>query len=283
LYFQGKFEKLTCGKVKSMVDFENKPDYDVYDLKRLMKLLRGPGGCPWDSEQTHGTIRRNLLEEAYEAAEAIDDGDMEHLLEELGDVLMQVVFHADIAENEGHFDLDKIADETCRKLIRRHPHVFGDVKAKNGAESLVFWEDIKRGEKMQDSVSDSMDSVARNLPALWRAEKIQKKAAKAGFDWPDYTGALEALHTELCELENAISSSGGIEEELGDLIFSAVNVARFFNVDPEQALGISSDKFMSRFKKLEKTARGQGRKLEDMALEEMESLFQEAKAGEPQK
>ena len=266
-----------------MVDFENKPSYDVYDLKRLMKLLRGPGGCPWDSEQTHGSIRRNLLEEAYEAAEAIDDGDMEHLLEELGDVLMQVVFHADIAENEGCFDLDKIADETCRKLIRRHPHVFGEVKAKNGAESLLFWDDVKRNEKMQDSVADTMNSVARSLPALWRAEKIQKKAAKAGFDWPDHTGALEALRAELCELENAIASGEGIDEELGDLIFSAVNVARFFSVDPEQALGMSSDKFISRFGKLESTARKQGRDLENMTLEEMEFLYQEVKLNELEK
>ena len=260
-----------------MVDFENKPRYDVYDLKRLMKLLRGPGGCPWDSEQTHESIRRNLLEEAYEAAEAIDDGDMEHLLEELGDVLMQVVFHADIAEAAGHFDLDKIADETCRKLLRRHPHVFGNFKAKNGAESLVFWEDIKRSEKMQQSVSETMRSVARGLPELWRAEKIQKKAAKVGFDWPEHSGALEALRAELGELEAAILSGEGIGEELGDLIFSAVNVARFFDIDPEQALGASSDKFISRFAKLENIAREQGRRIDEMSLDEMERLYQQVK------
>ena len=263
-----------------MVDFENKPSYDVYDLKRLMKLLRGPGGCPWDSEQTHESIRRNLLEEAYEAAEAIDDGDMEHLLEELGDVLMQVVFHADIAENTGYFDLDEIADATCRKLIRRHPHVFGDVRAKNGSESLLYWEDIKRKEKMQNSTADSMRSVARSLPGLWRAEKIQKKAAKVGFDWPEHSGALEALKSELRELENAIEKGEGIEEELGDLVFSAVNVARFFDVDPEQALEISCDKFITRFARIENAARNQGRQLEDMALDEMEELYQQAKLEE---
>ena len=126
-----------------MVDFENKPRYDVYDLKKLMEILRGPGGCPWDSEQTHESIRRNLLEEAYEAAEAIDSGDMELLREELGDVLMQVIFHADISEKAGLFGLDDIADATCKKLIRRHPHVFGDVKARDGVESLNFWEDVK--------------------------------------------------------------------------------------------------------------------------------------------
>jgi tetrapyrrole methylase family protein/MazG family protein len=260
-----------------MVDFENKPNYDVYDLQRLMNLLRGPGGCPWDSEQTHESIRRNLLEEAYEAAEAIDEGDMDHLLEELGDVLIQVVFHADIADKDGCFDLDTIADATCKKLIRRHPHVFGEVRANNGSESLVFWEEIKREEKMQDSVSDAMNSVARSLPALWRAEKIQKKAAKAGFDWPDHSGALTTLRAELHELEDAIASGKGVAEELGDLIFSAVNLARFFDIDPEQALVSSCDKFVLRFSRLEKSARSQRRRLEDMTLDEMEELYQQAK------
>ena len=262
-----------------MVDFENKPSYDVNDLIRLISLLRGPGGCPWDSEQTHGSIRRNLLEEAYEAAEAIDDDDMDHLTEELGDVLMQVVFHADIAEKSGHFDLGKIADATCRKLIRRHPHVFGEVRARNGSESLVFWEDIKSEEKRHDSTADAMRSVARSLPALWRAEKVQKKAAKVGFDWPEHTGALDALRSELNELEDAISSGKGegVGEELGDLIFSAVNVARFFGIDPEQALGASCDKFISRFSCLEGRARDQGRQLKDMSLDEMEELYQQAK------
>jgi len=260
-----------------MVDFENKPSYDVCDLRKLMGLLRGPDGCPWDSEQTHESIRRNLLEEAYEAAEAIDSGDTELLLEELGDVLMQVVFHADISEKSGRFDFNDIADATCKKLIRRHPHVFGDVKAKNGTESLLFWEDIKREEKMLDSVSDTMHSVASSLPALWRAEKIQKKAAKVGFDWPEYSGALQALRSELQELEDAISSGGGIEDELGDLLFSAVNVARFFAVDPEQALRLSSEKFISRFSRLENAARIKGRRLEDMTLDEMEDLYQQVK------
>jgi len=260
-----------------MVDFENKPRYDVYDLKKLMCLLRGPGGCPWDSEQTHESIRRNLLEEAYEAAEAIDNGDTELLIEELGDVLMQVVFHAEIAEGCGRFCFDDIADATCRKLIRRHPHVFGGAKANNGSESLVFWEEIKREEKLLDSTADAMRSVAVSLPALWRAEKIQKKAAKAGFDWPEHSGALDALREELRELEDAISSGGDVEGELGDLIFSAVNVARFFGVDPERALGLSSDKFVSRFSRLESAAGAAGRRLEDMSLDEMEDIYRQVK------
>jgi len=260
-----------------MVDFENKPSYNVYDLKNLMSLLRGPEGCPWDSEQTHESIRRNLLEEAYEAADAIATGDTENLIEELGDVLMQVIFHADIAEKEAQFDLDAIADATCRKLIRRHPHVFGDFKANNGVESLRFWEGIKREEKKQDTTAAAMRSVARSLPALWRAEKVQGKAAKVGFDWPDYTGALEALKTEMEELESAVTGSGDVGEELGDLIFSAVNVARFFGIDPEEALGKTCDKFVTRFARLEDTARSRNLKLEDMTLSEMEELYQQAK------
>ena len=278
-FFYEKFEKSSCGKVKSMVDFENKPGYNVYDLKLLINLLRGPGGCPWDSEQTHESIRRNLLEEAYEAAEAIDESNEENLLEELGDVLMQVIFHADISETSGGFSLDDISDATCRKLIRRHPHVFGEVRAKDSDESLSFWDDIKRGEKQQDTVSAAMQSVAKALPALWRADKIQRKAAKAGFDWPGYEGAIQALRSELGELEGAIEDSAGVEDELGDLIFSAVNVARFFNIDPEIALGRSCDKFISRFSNVERAAKELGRRLEDMTLDEMEELYKQAKSG----
>jgi len=275
--FYENFVKPSCGKAKSMVDFENKPSYDVNDLRKLLSLLCGPDGCPWDSEQTHESIRRNLLEEAYEAAEAIDEGDPGNLIEELGDVLMQVVFHADIAERSGSFDLDDISDATCKKLIRRHPHVFGDVRARSGEESLVFWENIKREEKLQNTVADAMRSVARSLPALWRAEKVQAKAAKAGFDWPDHTGAMHSLQTELRELEDAISSGGNIGEELGDLLFSAVNVARFFDVDPEAALGSSCEKFIDRFARVESVVRSRGQRLEDKTLDELEEIYQQVK------
>jgi len=263
-----------------MIDFENKHRYDVSDLRKLMGLLRGPDGCPWDREQTHESIRRNLLEEAYEAAEAIDDNDTEHLVEELGDVLMQVVFHADIAQATGRFDFDDIADATCKKLIRRHPHVFGSVQANSGNESLAFWEDIKSEEKRHETIADAMRSVAESLPALWRAEKIQKKAAKAGFDWSDYNGALAALRAETRELEDSIEGNGDIEEELGDLLFSAVNISRFFDIDPERALRLASEKFISRFSKLEQLTKMQGRQLEGMTLDEMESLYQQVKLEE---
>jgi len=206
------------------------------------------------------------------------------LIEELGDVLMQVIFHADMAERAGDFTFDDIADATCKKLIRRHPHVFGEVSAKNGEESIVFWDDIKSKEKHLETTADAMRSVTRCLPALWRAEKIQGKAAKVGFDWADYTGALDALRTELLELEHAIENKnstneipGAIKEELGDILFSAVNVSRFFNVDPEEALGAASEKFISRFSQVENLAAQQGKLLKDMTLDEMEELYQKVK------
>ena len=263
-----------------MVDFENEEISGVYGLKKLMAHLCSPDGCPWDRAQTHQSIRRNMIEEAYEAAEAIDSGDMDYLREELGDVLLQVAFHSEMAQRAGHFDLDQVADETCRKLIRRHPHVFGDKHAESSAESLVHWDRIKQEEKQQDTVSATLDGVARTLPSLWRAEKIQKKAAKVGFDWPDISGALKKLCEELEELEEAISSGEGIPEELGDLLFSAVNVSRFCGVDPEEALGASCDKFVKRFASLEESAIAQGLSLENMTLNEMDNLYEEAKRKE---
>ncbi|MDR2571730.1 MAG: nucleoside triphosphate pyrophosphohydrolase [Oscillospiraceae bacterium] len=276
-----------------MVDFVSKPRYDVDDLKKLISILCGPEGCPWDREQTHESICRNLLEEAYEAAEAIKDKNTESLIEELGDVLMQVVFHADIAGRSDSFDLDDITDATCKKLIRRHPHVFGDVRVKDDDESLMVWDDIKRKEKHHETTADAMRSVAHTLPALWQAEKIQKKAAKTGFDWPDYTGALDALRMELAELEQAISASledsgttetkaskYALEEELGDLLFSAVNVSRFFDIDPESALRRTCEKFISRFTYVENNAKLLGKKLGDMTLDEMEALYQKGKDSE---
>jgi len=270
-----------------MVDFVSKPDYDINDLKQLINLLCSPDGCPWDREQTHESIRRNMLEEAYEAADAVRQGNINDLIEELGDVLMQVVFHANIAQRSGEFTFDDITTATCKKLIRRHPHVFGDIKANNGEESLSVWDDIKRKEKQHKSTSDAMKSTARDLPALWRAEKIQSKAAKIGFDWPDYTGALNSLHKEIKELEEAINNlkanpddpdaKNAVTEELGDILFSTVNTARFFKTDPEEALGLTTDKFISRFICLEQKAAEQNKNFKDMSLDEMEELYQSVK------
>ncbi len=261
-----------------MVDFERKSAYDVSDMRRLIAVLRGPGGCPWDAEQTHESIRRNFLEEAYEAVEAIDEKDTVHLCEELGDVLMQVMFHAGIEEDAGRFDLNGVADMAVKKLILRHPHVFGDATVSGSDEVLKNWDEIKRKEKSQRTVSDSMESVAKSLPSLWRAEKIQKKASKVGFDWPDADGAMDKLAEELTELSDALNHGGNVEEELGDLLFSAVNVSRLSGIDPEEALHSACDKFTARFSFMEKQAEQSGQRLEDMSLSEMDRLYDAAKA-----
>jgi len=250
----------------------------VDDLRKIVALLRSDEGCPWDKEQTHESIRRNFLEEAYEACEAIDTGDRELLREELGDVLTQVIFHARIEEEAGHFNLDDVADTTCKKLIFRHPHIFGDTRAENTEEVILAWDELKRQEKQHETITQSMEAVAKSLPATWRAEKIQAKAKKVGFDWPDVTGALDKLIEEAIELKEAIAEQSGIEEELGDLLFSVVNIARILDLDPEEALHKTSNKFIRRFDYLEQRALEQGRPLADMSLDEMEALYQEGKS-----
>ena len=251
-----------------MVDFQYKDAYGVKDLEEIVRLLRAPGGCPWDAEQTHASIRRNFLEEAYEAVEAIDEGSSEHLQEELGDVLLQVALHA---------RMDGVADGICKKLIYRHPHVFGDVSVSGTGEVLSNWEALKRVEKGQETNTDALEAVARSLPALWRAEKVQKKAKKAGFDWPDISGALDKLSEELEELKAAAAQGTNVEEELGDLLFSAVNVSRFVKADPEQALNAATDKFISRFRKVEALAVREGRSMEGMTPDELDKLWERAK------
>lgn len=258
-----------------MVDFQYKDSYNVKDLEEIVRILRAPGGCPWDAEQTHQSIRRNFLEEAYEAAEAIDEESPEHLKEELGDVLLQVVFHARMEQEEGRFDLDDVADGVCKKLIYRHPHVFGDVSVSGTGEVLSNWEELKRKEKGQATNTDALESVARSLPALWRAEKVQKKAKKAGFDWPDVSGALDKLSEELEELKTAAAEGTNVAEELGDLLFSAVNVSRFLKVDCEDALNEATDKFIDRFRKVE--AQAGDRPMTEMTLAELDQLWERAK------
>ena len=260
-----------------MVDFECKKSYSVKDLTEIVRILRAPGGCPWDAEQTHESIRRNFLEEAYEAAEAIDEKNTEHLREELGDVLLQVVLHAQMEAEAGSFDLDGVADGICKKLIFRHPHVFGDVTVSGTGEVLSNWEDLKREEKGQETHTDALESVARSLPALWRAEKVQKKAKKAGFDWPDISGAVDKLSEELEEFKTALAEHSNVEEELGDLIFSAVNAARFVHVDPEAALTKATDKFGARFAKVEALAKSRNLHMEEMDLDALDKLWEEAK------
>jgi len=260
-----------------MVNFQYKDRYNIEDFCQIMKLLRGEGGCAWDREQTHESIRRALLEEAYETVAAINHGDMENLQEELGDLQMQVLFHACMEEEKGGFNFDDVCDMACKKLIRRHPHVFGDVSAGTAEDVLVTWEAVKRAEKKQKTAAGAMADIADALPALWRAEKIQSKAKKDGFDWPDYRGAREKLSEELEELDEAISAGVGIEEELGDVLAAAVNLARLLNIDPEKALNGSSDRFIRRYGRMEELAAGQGTTLADLSLEEKEALWQQAK------
>ena len=258
-----------------MVDFQYKDSYNVKDLEEIVRILRAPGGCPWDAEQTHQSIRRNFLEEAYEAVEAIDEKNPEHLKEELGDVLLQVVFHALMEQEAGRFDLDGVADGVCKKLIYRHPHVFGNVSVSGTGEVLSNWEELKRKEKGQATNTDALEAVARSLPALWRAEKVQKKAKKAGFDWPDVSGALDKLSEELEELKTAVAQGTNVAEELGDLLFSAVNVSRFLKVDCEDALNQATDKFIDRFRKVEEQAGD--RPMTEMTLDQLDQLWERAK------
>ena len=263
-----------------MVDFQFKERYTIEDFRRIMALLRAPDGCPWDRVQTHESIRRNMLEEAYEAVTAINHGDMDNLREELGDLQMQILFHARMEEEQGGFSFDDVCDEACKKLIRRHPHVFGDASAGTPEEVLVTWDAEKRKEKRQQSTGRAMADVADALPALWRAEKIQSKARKVGFDWPDWRGAREKLDEELRELDEAIAenSPAHIEEELGDVLAAVVNVARLMEVDPEKALGGSCDRFVARFTRMEALAAEEGHPLDGLPLDAQEALWQRAKA-----
>ena len=258
-----------------MVDFQYMERYGFRDLERIMALLRTPEGCPWDRVQTHQSIRRNMLEEAYEAVEAIDEQNPEHLKEELGDVLLQVVFHACMAQEEGWFTLDDVVDGVCKKLVFRHPHVFGSVDASNTDQALNTWEAQKQEEKGQKSAGDTLDAVARSLPALIRAEKIQAKARKAGFDWNDPHRAVDKLWEEVDEFKQAIQDQSNIQEELGDVLFAAVKVGRFLDVDSEQALHDTCEKFIRRFRRMEEQA--QGTPLDQFELSQLEQMWEQAK------
>ena len=266
-----------CNKGETMVNFTSKPRYGYEDLLEIIRLLRSPEGCPSDRVQTHASIRRGLLEESYEAAEAIDLDDAALLQEELGDVLMQVVFHADIERDRGRFTMEDVVDGVVKKLLYRHPHVFGAAHEDSPESVLVSWDKLKRAEKGQKTTAEAMDSVARSLPGLWRAEKLQKKAADAGFDWPDISGALLKLEEEVRELRQAVESGQGVQEELGDVLFAAVKVGRFAGVDPEEAMAGTCEKFIHRFRAVEDGAKAQGRAVEELSLEEMTGLWNRAK------
>ena len=260
-------------------NFSFKENYNVNDLIDIVEILRSPDGCPWDREQDHKSIRRDFLEETYEVIEAINKNDRDGLLEELGDVLLQVVFHAQIEREKNSFDLNDVADGVCKKMIERHPHVFGNVSAETSEQVLDNWDVIKKQTKQQKSQTESMLSIPREFPALMRADKVQKKAAKVGFDWDSVEGAFQKVSEELEELKEAVQM-GVVEnanEELGDLLFSVVNVSRFISVDSEEALTNATDKFIDRFSKVEKMAEEKGINMKETELSELDKLWDEAK------
>ncbi len=261
-----------------------KGKYQLDDLVDIMRILRAPGGCPWDREQTHRSIRKNLIEEAYEVCEGIDNDDDAILCEELGDLLLQVVFHARIAEEGGRFTMDDVADGICKKLIRRHPHIFADVKAETSDQVLETWDQVKKAEKAQKgesaSASGIMKHIFRGMPALMRAQKVQGRAAKVGFDWDTAQEAAVKLTEERDELFAAVSQADkqASIEEAGDLLFAAVNVIRKCGVDAEEALSLATDKFIGRFTQVEKCVEADGKQMTDLPLEELDKYWDVVKA-----
>ncbi|MDP0491558.1 MAG: nucleoside triphosphate pyrophosphohydrolase [Verrucomicrobiota bacterium JB023] len=252
-------------------------------LRAIMHRLRAPGGCPWDAEQTHESLVPNLLEEAYEVVAAIRESDEENLQEELGDLLLQVVFHSELAAEEQRFDMDEVARGVSDKLVRRHPHVFGDKAAGDSGAVLKQWEEIKRAEK-GDEEKPYLHGVGKGLPALLRGAKIQKKASKVGFDWPDPKGIADKIEEEFGEVKDELErylaegdNREALEGEIGDLLFIVVNLARKLKIDPEVALEGTNRKFEKRFGYLEAKLREKGMSLEDASMEEMDSLWDEAK------
>lgn len=268
---------------KEAKELLEKEKYDVMDLVRIVTLLRRPGGCPWDREQTHESIRKNLIEETYEVIEAIDKKDLKLLREELGDLLLQVVFHAEMEAEAGHFTFDDVAGDICRKLIHRHPHVFGEVRAENSDRVLENWEAIKNEEKHRDTVTDKLMAVPRQLPALMRAAKVGKKSGV--LDFPDTDSALLKVREETGEAAEAIAGkdAGAVEEEVGDLLFAAANLARKASVDPEEALTRATDKYIRRFSILEVICLKERKEMALCSPEELDFIWEEAKKIEKSK
>lgn len=255
-------------------------------LVEIMERLLAPDGCPWDQKQSHATLRPYVIEEAYEVVESIDNRDWDELRSELGDLGLQIVFHAALARREGLFDVDDVYRAICDKLVRRHPHVFGTTNADNADEVLRNWEAIKRQEREEKGKTDApvshLDGVPRALPALQRADRIQSKARRVGFDWPTAEPAWAKIHEEIEELrtEHERMDPDKVEDEFGDLLFAIVNVARLLKVDAEQALHRTNAKFTRRFRRIEALAKESGRDLPAMTLEEMDALWDQAKREE---
>lgn len=261
------------------MDFVFKEKYGIEDLLKIMRILRSENGCPWDREQTHKSIRKDFIEEVYEAAEAIDLEDTALLREELGDVLLQVVFHARIEEELGSFDFGDVVNEVCGKLITRHPHVFGDVTAETSEEVLKNWNNIKQQTKGQETYTETLESVCTALPALMRAQKVGQRAKRAGMDFKDAAAVLGCLEDEIAELKAAISdgNADGIKDELGDVLFSCTNLARHLDCDAEETLSLSTEKFIRRFKEAEELIRCDGADMKSLNIDELDAYWRRAK------
>ncbi|NLB78916.1 MAG: nucleoside triphosphate pyrophosphohydrolase [Clostridiaceae bacterium] len=256
-----------------------KERYDYNDLLKIMTMLRAPNGCPWDREQNHKSLKRYLIEEAYEVLEAIDEESPPKLCDELGDLLLQVVFHSQIAKENGQFDFGDVVHGVSAKMINRHRHVFGDEEAETSDDVMTIWEKVKKEEKGLKTQTQVLKEVPGNFPALMRSFKVQQKAAQVGFDWDDIKDAMLKIKEEFGELEQAYKdkNEANIEEELGDLLFAVVNVSRFLKVQPELALTATVNKFIRRFEFVERSATEQGKQLTDMSLSEMDAFWDESK------
>ena len=254
--------------------------YGFDELNRVIHILRSPGGCPWDRKQTHETLRTNLVEEAYEAVDAIDREDMDALYDELGDVLLQIVLHAEIAREHGDFTIGDVTTAITHKMIFRHQHVFGSAKADTADEVLDLWQKVKKAERHQQTQAEVLRSVTRSLPALMRAEKVQKRAADVGFDWENARAAFYKISEEAEELSRAVEGGGGVEEEAGDLLFAVVNVLRLLKLDPEIALNRATDKFTARFAEMERLILADGKSLAEMTLADMDAYWDRVKLSE---
>lgn len=262
------------------MDFTLKAEYTIEDLLKIIELLRDPQkGCPWDKVQTHESIRMNFIEETYEVADAIDRKDMDGLCEELGDVLLQVALHAQMERETGTFDFDRVCDGICKKLIYRHPHIFGEVQADTEEQVLNNWDKLKKKEKNISTASENLRAVPAVFPALLRSKKVQKRADEYGFAYHSVQDALADLESEVAELKEAAASGLKAREELGDVLFSAVNVGRLLKIDSEEALAASCEKFIARVEGCEAAAEGQNKKLEELSAEELDKAWKQVKEG----
>ena len=263
-------------KIQSILE---KTEYNVYDLAEIVKILRSENGCPWDKVQTHQSIRNDFLEEVYEVLEAIDYDSEEMLREELGDVLLQIVFHAQIEEEFNHYKLDDIANDVCQKLIIRHPHVFGNIDADNVDTVLKNWDNIKKETKGQETYSDTLKSVPKVFPALMRAQKLGKRAARARMDFKGNDDCFESLKSEVYELEEALNNGDktSAEEELGDLLFSCANMARKLGADAEQLLYNANEKFLKRFEAVENAVRQDGFDMQTLSIDSLDKYWAKIK------